>query len=214
MPAALLLVYFSAVWDLSPVRINAKPRTPIPGITGTGVLPNPRDRMVPARERLGTQGMLWNQIGEVRARVPETPSKAHIYLDVSGSMGHILPHLLGLILPYVRSGQADIFQFSTVVEPMPLADLKQSRLQTTGGTDINCVLAHAIDTHPRIRRALILTDGYTGIPRPDLVAHVQKHKLRIHAVLPSRRATRVQLRDIATSIVILPPLRRLQHSEW
>jgi uncharacterized protein with von Willebrand factor type A (vWA) domain len=189
-------------------------RTPIPGITGTGVLPNPRDRMVPARQQLGVQGMLWNQLGEVRARVPETPSKAHVYLDVSGSMAYILPHLLGLMLPYVRSGQADIFQFSTIVEPMPLDELKESRLRTTGGTDINCVLAHAIEARPRIHRALILTDGYTGIPRPELAARIAEQKLRIHAVLPSHRATKAQLTDIANSIVVLPPLKRLSHSDW
>ncbi len=191
-----------------------KTRTPIPAMTGVGVLPNARDRMVPARQQLGVQGMLWNQLGEVRARVPETPSKAHVYLDVSGSMGHILPHLLGLILPYVRNGQASIFQFSTIVEAMPLADLTQSRLRTTGGTDINCVLAHAIEARPRIHRALILTDGYTGIPRPELAARVAEQKLHIHAVLPARRATKTQLKSVANSIVVLPPLQRLGHSEW
>src|SRR5690606_11291404 len=107
-----------------PGRQQRKMRTPVAGITGSGVLPNQRDRMVPARQKLGVQGMLWNQQGEVRARVPETPSKAHVYLDVSGSMTHILPHLLGLILPFVRSGQSEVFQFSTIVEPMPIDELK------------------------------------------------------------------------------------------
>jgi hypothetical protein len=189
-------------------RHRRKARSPVPGITGTGVLPNPHDRLIPARQRLGVQGMLWNQQGVVRARVPETPSKAHVYLDVSGSMAHVLPHLLGLILPYVRSGQADIFQFSTIVEPMPLDELKIARLRTTGGTDINCVLRHAVEATPRIHRALILTDGYTGIPRPDLAQRISAQKIRIHAVLPAHMATKEQLKNIADSIVVLPPLRR------
>lgn len=190
-----------------PGHHRRKTRTHVPGITGMGVLPNPHDRLIPARQKLGVQGMLWNQKGEVRARVPETPSKAHVYLDVSGSMAHILPHLLGLILPYVRSGQADIFQFSTIVEPMPLDELKLARLRTSGGTDINCVLRHAIDTVPRIHRALILTDGYTGIPRAELAQRIAAQNIHIHAVLPAHLATKEQLKHIVDSIVVLPPLR-------
>jgi hypothetical protein len=190
-----------------PGHHRRKTRTHVPGIMGMGVLPNPHDRLIPARQKLGVQGMLWNQKGEVRARVPEIPSKAHVYLDVSGSMAPILPHLLGLILPYVRSGQADIFQFSTIVEPMPLDELKLARLRTSGGTDINCVLRHAIDTVPRIHRALILTDGYTGIPRAELAQRIAVQNIHIHAVLPAHLATKEQLKHIVDSIVVLPPLR-------
>jgi hypothetical protein len=109
-------------------------------------------------------------------------------------MAHILPHLLGLILPYVRSGQADLYQFSTIVEPLPLDELKRAKLRTTGGTDINCVLQHAIETRPLVRRALVLTDGYTGRPRPELVQRAAEQHLRIHAVLPARMGTKDQLR--------------------
>src|SRR5690606_24445115 len=112
-------------------RQRRKARADTPGTTGMGVLPNARDRLNPARRQLGAPGMLWNQAGQVRARVPEKPSKAHVYLDVSGSMADLLPHLLGILLPYVSQNQADVFQFSNYVEPMPLEDLKKGKLRSS-----------------------------------------------------------------------------------
>jgi hypothetical protein len=90
---------------------------------------------------------------------------------------------------------------------MPLSDLKAARLRTTGGTDINCVLRHATEARPHIHRALILTDGYIGFPRPDLAQRISAQHIHIHAVLPARMSTREQLQGLAESILVLPPLR-------
>lgn len=188
-------------------------RSLVPGIGGMGVVPNARDRMVSARKSLGVQGLLWNQPGLVRARVHETPSKAHVYLDVSGSMIQLIPHLLSLIMPYVVNGQADVFQFSTYVEHMSLEELRKAHLRTSGGTDINCVLIHALDAKPHLRRALILTDGYTGVPRPDLANRATEQNLHIYAVLPAESASVAQLKGLVTAIIILPPLGR-SRSPW
>jgi hypothetical protein len=182
-------------------------KTPIPGITGVSVLPNARDRLAPARRQLGGPGTLWSQPGMVRARVPQRPSKAHVYLDVSGSMANLLPHLLSLVLPYVTSGQADIFQFSTIVEALPKSRLVQGKLRTTGGTDINCVLEHVLETKPLVRRALILTDGYTGAPMVEFAQRIGDDNLRVHVVLPAESAYDADLREIAASVVVLPPFR-------
>lgn len=181
-------------------------KSPVPTVAGTSVLPNPRDRLAPARNQLGMPATLWAQPGTVRARVPEVPSKAHVYLDVSGSMADVLPHLLGLVLPYVVSGQADMFQFSTIVEPLPFSRLQNGRLQTTGGTDINCVLEHALGATPLIHRALLLTDGATGMPWDELADRVREQNLRIYVVLPAEAAWEEDLRGIASFMAILPPL--------
>lgn len=181
-------------------------KTPIPTISGTSVLPNPRDRLATARRQLGIPNTIWAQPGTVKARVPEVPSKAHVYLDVSGSMAEVLPHLLGLILPYVVAGQVDIFQFSTVVEPLPISRLQNGQLRTTGGTDINCVLEHALDVAPTIHKALLLTDGATGIPWNNLVERVREQNLRIYVVLPAESAWEEDLRDISSFMTTLPPL--------
>ena len=182
-------------------------RTPIPGISGLNVMPNARDRLASARQQLGVQGVLWNQPGMVKARVPETPSRAYVYLDVSGSMNQLLPHLLGLLLPYVAHGQALVFQFSTRVEPLPLPQLRRAQIRTTQGTDINCILTHALAAKPALKKVLILTDGYVGAAQPDLLRQVRASGLKLYAVLPGESAYTQELQGVARSITILPLIR-------
>ena len=183
-------------------------RAEIPGIAGTNVLPNARDRLMHARRMLGTPGTLWNQPGTVKARVQQPRHRAHIYLDVSGSMGQIVPQLLGLILPYVASGKAELYQFSTKVEALSLKKLREGRLKTTGGTSIRCVIDHLLKEAPTVKRALILTDGRTGRPRLDQTRQLESKKLRFHVVLPAESPYERDLKSIATSFTILPPLGR------
>jgi hypothetical protein len=186
-------------------RMKRRARSPMPGMAGLNVLPNSRDRLASARQLLGVQGVLWGQPGIVKARLPETPARAYIYLDVSGSMSHHLPPLLGLILPYVANGQALIYQFSTIVESLTLEKLKQGKLRTTQGTDINCLLAHVLAAKPPVRRVLILTDGYTGKPHLEYVRQLEERGIRIYGVIPAETSWTHDLKDIARSLTILPP---------
>lgn len=183
-----------------------KAKREIKGISGISVLPNPRDRTAPAKRTLGAPTTLWNQPGTVKARIPDVPSKAYVYLDVSGSMREILPHLLGLITPYVVRGLADVFQFSTVIRPLPMNDLKGGKVRTSGGTNINCVLEHLLNAKPKIRKMLVLTDGYTGYPDDQFAEQAKAEGVRVHIVLPAEDSSTEQLDSIATTMTILPSI--------
>jgi len=183
-----------------------KERLPVRGIVGQGVLPNGRDRLIHARKRLGAQSTLWAQQGTYRARIPERKVKAHVYLDVSGSMSNILPYLLNLILSYVASGQADVFQFSTRVEYLPLRDLRTRTVRSTGGTQITCVMEHLLVHSGTVKRALILTDGYTGRPQFNHVNQIKEEGTIIHVVLPHESPNERDLKSIATSMTVLPSI--------
>jgi hypothetical protein len=178
-------------------------RTLVRGPSGVAPLPNPRDRQAHARRALGVPDLLQVQELLAPARAPDPPARAHVYLDVSGSMASLLPALLGLLLPHVAAGRARVFQFSTVVAPLPFAALRSGQLHTTGGTDVGCVLAHALAT-PRLRTVLLVTDGYVGPARADHAAGVRERGLRIHAVLPAASAWTRDLEPIARSITVLP----------
>lgn len=184
-----------------------KQRLPQRGITGKGVLPNARDRLVHARKQLGIPRTLWEQVGTYKARVPEKKVHAHVYLDVSGSMSDVLPYLLGLLVPYVSSGKANIFQFSTEVDSLSLRDLRKGIVRTTGGTQIACVMDHMVEHSENLHRALILTDGYTGMPHPNHISDIRELATKIHIVLPAESPYQDDLAPIATSMTILPPLR-------
>lgn len=186
--------------------LRRKERLPIPGITGLGVLPNPRDRTISAKTQLGMDSLLWTQNGEVKARVPDNRARAYIYLDVSGSMARVLPYMLNLLVPYLARGEVQIYQFSTKVEALSLSMLKRGLIKTTGGTQIHCVFSHLLDTKSPVRRAMILTDGYTGRPLRRHVTSLSERQIRLHVVLPSESPYDRYLRDVATSITVLPPL--------
>ena len=52
---------------------------------------------------------------------------------------------------------------------------------------------------------LVLTDGYVGSPRTDLVALLEERKLLVHTVLPHESAWTRDLEPISDSLTVLPP---------
>jgi hypothetical protein len=98
-------------------------------------------------------------------------------------------------------------QFSTTVEPLPLASLRRGKLTTTGGTLVDPALEHALRERA-VRRVLLLTDGYTGRPGYDLSRRVAGRGLRVHVVLPAESAWTKDLEGIAASMTVLPPLEK------
>lgn len=178
----------------------------IPGMSGLHVLPNPRDRTAQARARLGVKGLLWNSPGLVRARTYDIPARAHVYLDVSGSMSQILPHLLDLLLPYVATGQAQVFQFSNKVEPLTSDQIKAGKLRSTQGTDINCVLRHMADQR-HVRRALIVTDGYVGRAADEVQRLIGERHIAIYAAITGESGYTQDLKGLARGMTVLPPVR-------
>ena len=86
----------------------------------------------------------------------------HVYLDVSGSMDGVSSALYGAILDCRADVHPVVHLFSTRVSDISLAELRAGICRTTGGTDITCVAEHMV--HHRIRRALLVTDGWVGAP--------------------------------------------------
>jgi hypothetical protein len=172
---------------------------------GVAPIPSARDRLAPARRALGLSDVLQVQEARLPTRVPNTPSLTHVYIDVSGSMDDLLPHLLGLLWPHVAAGRTRVFQFSTVVELLTREALRSGRVTTTGGTDIACVHAHALGV-PRLRRLLLLTDGYVGETTREHAESLRERGIELHVVLPAESAYVRDLEPVARSITVLPPL--------
>lgn len=97
-----------------------------------------------------------------RRRAP-TGERVHVYLDVSGSMDDIKGPLYGAVLDCQPWVFPTVHLFSTQVADISLAELRQGVCKTTGGTSIDCVARHM--SANRVRRALLITDGWVGTPR-------------------------------------------------
>ncbi len=117
-----------------------------------------RDRRGLVLEAAGREPVLWT--ASLAAPAPTVFARTHVYLDVSGSMRDVLPLLYRALLPLAPLLEPRLFLFSTRVHEAPLAALRRGDVLTTGGTDIGCVTTHLL-AH-RIRRAVIVTDGWVG----------------------------------------------------
>lgn len=150
----------------------------------TSVLPSRHDRRRVARHRLGIASLLQDTRIESVSRRSDRPGQARVYLDVSGSMTHYVSDFLGPLTAYVSRRLATLWQFSTVVEPLPLDQLRAGSLTTTGGTDIDCVLAHAL-ADPTTTSIVVVTDGYVHPPAALLAQQLWNRNVAVEVVLPS-----------------------------
>jgi hypothetical protein len=83
--------------------------------------------------------------------------RAHVYIDVSGSFDAFLSQVYGLILALGDEVGSTVHLFSNQVADATLDELARGLKRTTGGTDFDCVLGHALEH--RYRRIVIITDG-------------------------------------------------------
>ena len=165
------------------------------------VLPSRHDRHHVARTRLGLPSLLRRPVLDVPTRQQERA--ACVYLDVSGSMADLLPLLLPPLVRAVTSGSVTLWQFSTGVVPLSLTDLRAGRLETTGGTAIGPVLAHAVESGTT-RSIVVLTDGYVEMPDTQVLAALAAQDITVEAVVPASHAA-WPLSEFAT-VTVLPDL--------
>ena len=88
--------------------------------------------------------------------------KVHVYLDVSGSIGDLKAVLYGALLDCRDFVYPRVHLFSTKVADVTAGQMRSGTCLSTGGTEIACVAEHMRDH--RIRRAVLVTDGYVGHP--------------------------------------------------
>ena len=107
-----------------------------------------------ARVAAGDIPVLWNNIKEVKGNVNKNVA---IYLDVSGSVTSSLPKILGVI-KNLRKQITTVFCFSNEVYKHSMDELLQGKYKTTGGTDFNCIVKHAVDND--INKFICFSDGW------------------------------------------------------
>ena len=79
-----------------------------------------------------------------------------VYLDVSGSVSSYLPKILGVIQT-MRQGIKTVYCFSNEVHEHHMDELMEGKYKSTGGTDFNCVINHAIEKN--LDKVIVFSDG-------------------------------------------------------
>jgi hypothetical protein len=125
---------------------------------------------------------LWNSEVEERRIVNGQPGTVLVYLDVSGSMSNELPRLIVPLRKFVERGLATTWQFSTVVEPLPLEDLRSGQVTTTGGTAVKSVLQHALK-QPNVSSVVLVSDGFVEQTDASLIRKLRDRGITIESVV-------------------------------
>ena len=166
----------------------------------TTFLPDWRDRSHEARAM--TLGDALAYATTVRLKRPSNRDsrQAFVYFDVSGSVADEVPSVAAALLPHVRRGLCKVHVFSTTVHPASVRDLAERKFDTTGGTDIDCVLEHALYLPPRKRphAVIVITDGFTGQPNAALAARFRSEGMRLFVGLVQASPDSNQEGDLAS----------------
>jgi len=129
-------------------------------VTAASAIPS-LDRRTLVLRALGCEPLLHGSTIDSAHRVPRG-DRVHVYIDVSGSMEELREAVYGAVVDCAAFVHRRVHLFSTAVVDLGLPDLRRGMCATTGGTDIACVAAH-LRTHD-IHRAVIITDGWVGVP--------------------------------------------------
>jgi len=108
--------------------------------------------------------------GFFRNRQPEIVRKQKgiaIFLDVSGSVNDYLPQIIGILSGF-RDRIRTIHLFSNTVVEVPFGALCQGQVQTTYGTDFDCIAKTILVKE--YERAVVITDGYGGLKEENSAA--------------------------------------------
>ena len=157
------------------------------------------DRRTGVLHSLGVQTLLY--AGEVAwpRRVP-SGDKVHVYVDVSGSMAGLEGAIYGAILDCLDCVEQRVHLFSTKVQDISYTEIRNGIVQSTGGTDIDCVAKHL--AQHRIRRACLITDGWVGKPAGSICRALKK--VRLGVVYTGHNVNTQDLQDVVNHVVHLP----------
>jgi len=137
------------------------------------------DRRASVQRLLGHQPLLhWDERVARRANCPG--ERVHVYFDVSGSVWHLLEELYGALLDVEADVHPVVHLFSTQVYDMPIERFRRGAMRTSLGTEITCVARHMAKFD--VRRALIVTDGFTDSPSGRDLAVMRRATLGVAVI--------------------------------
>lgn len=105
---------------------------------------------------------------------PKQNQLVNIYLDVSGSMAGQLDFLISALYEFRDQISWPMMVFSDQVAPVRFVE-KKLLIKSTEGTNINCVFDDIREK--KIKRALVITDGFVGSITAHKIREIQKKDL-------------------------------------
>jgi hypothetical protein len=170
-----------AEWKARTLAVLRKHLEPAPGAPRTPVAVAARLPVLSPSDRRAFLRATWSPLlpeAEWAGTASRPEGRAQVYLDVSGSMNAEMPLVVGLLGQLGRWIRRPLWAFSTEVVPAVI-ERGALRANTSGGTSLECALAHIAKTRPS--SAVIVTDGYIEPVTKRRVAALAA--TRLHAIV-------------------------------
>lgn len=114
--------------------------------------------------------------------------KVHLYIDLSGTTQSEHKIFYELVLAIHSAIGMPVYGFSNKVVELTLDDLKNGKIRTTWGTDIDCVIEHAISK--KFHRIMLITDGYVQVKEQNVTA-VKENRMEIFVIFTKENKSSV-----------------------
>lgn len=134
-----------------------------------------------------------------RRDTTDDDQRAHVYVDVSGSFDRFAARVYGLLLALADDVGSPVHLFSNAVDDVTLDEMARGVRRTTGGTDFDCVIRHALDR--RYRQIVVITDGLGDLEH-DLAREFRAWGASLYLVLVETDL------DLAKGFSVLPALAK------
>jgi hypothetical protein len=171
-----------AKWQANALKVLRRHLEPARGAPRTPVPVSARLPVLSSSDRRAFLRATWSPFlpeAQWTAVVQRPSGRAHVYLDVSGSMNAEMPLIVALLGRLSRWIRRPFWAFSTEVGPAVI-DGGVLKAETSGGTSLACVLDHLALTRPA--SAVIVTDGHVEALRDRDVRAVMS-TTRLHAIV-------------------------------
>ena len=150
---------------------------------GSGSGGQRRSPLMPQRPERADLYWLMAGLAPLLWRRPDKSQSAAtaVYIDVSGSMDKSVQLIYSSCLALKDLLATEIFLFSNKIAQIDLEEMKQGVMETTWGTDFDCVAEHILQ-RPHFSKAVLFTDGFASI-KPELEKQLARSGQLITAVL-------------------------------
>lgn len=165
----------------------------------TTFVPNYKDRTITAKKVLIGNCLQYKNDVYLNNFVNSSKCKTFVYLDVSGSVLESLKKFIPLLIKPYKNKECIIYTFSTEVIKTTPNEIIEGKVNTTGGTDINCIFEHlySLKKNHIPKKIIIFTDGETGSCSSYYQELINKYRTKIYVGLFGDRTTKEYLENIA-----------------
>ena len=189
-------------------KVIIKTKSMFPAIPAYTVRPNFKDKGGLVAHHMGRYKPFYRN-----PLMPKDFGLVHVYIDVSGSMGHYVDNIytvLGsrslhdLLWPQIHL-------FSTHIEDITKKQLREKVIDTSFGTDFSLIFEHMGKN--QVKKALIFTDGYGDISK-NAQDIIKKNKIRVITVFTPDRSPNNPFIDVSEETFTFTRDMKVKEDNW